>query len=159
MLFRSCDEPWDLGKGRSRARLPDGDCTEAYVQHVRRTHDFCAARGRRCQLWSDVIRNHPERLDRLPQNTTILHWGYDERTDYEGTATFVDAGLPTVVCPGTSGWKRIINAMDAAERNISTFAAVGRRCGAIGLINTDWGVWGHSNPSPCPWPARPEERP
>jgi len=145
------DEPWDLGKGRSRDRLGELRKGEAYVAHLRRTHDLCAGRGRRTQLWSDVVRGYPHLLGHLPGDTAILHWGYDDRADYEGTALFTGTGLTTFVCPGTSGWKRILNAMDLAERNVSTFAAAGIRHGAAGLINTDWGDHGHFNLLACSW--------
>lgn len=145
------DEPWDLGQGKNRDRFASGGEGEAYVEHIRRTHAVCAARGRTTQFWSDMVRNYPHLLDRLPRDSTVLQWGYDDEADYEGTGTFVAAGLNTFVCPGTSGWKRIINAMDLAERNISTFATAGRKYGAIGLVNTDWGDHGHFNLLTCSW--------
>jgi hypothetical protein len=147
------DEPWDLGKGRNRVRFAtqrDGKA-RAYVEQLRRTHDLCAARGRRTHLWSDVVRNYPHLFDQMPPSSTVLHWGYDDNADYDGTAAFVAAGVDTFVCPGTSGWKRIINAMGLAERNIATFAAAGAKHGAVGLLNTDWGDHGHFNQLACSW--------
>ncbi|MCH7871378.1 MAG: family 20 glycosylhydrolase [Planctomycetes bacterium] len=145
------DEPWDLGRGKNRRRFTGNQRNEAYLNHIRRTHDLCARRGRRTQFWSDVVRNEAMPVDRVPRTSTILHWGYDDRADYDGTSTWVEAGLDTFVCPGTSGWKRIINAMDAAERNIAAFAAAGRAHGASGLLNTDWGDHGHFNLPACSW--------
>ncbi len=139
------DEPWDLGKGKNRANFAAAGTGPPYVDHLLRTHRICEARGRRVQVWSDVVRNHPELFDRLPRDLAVLHWGYDDRADYEGTRAFVESGLPTLVCPGTSGWKRILNAVNLAERNISRFAAAGLEHGASGLINTDWGDHGHFN--------------
>jgi hypothetical protein len=147
------DEPWDLGEGKNKKRLAAGGKGEAYLEHVRRTHEFCASFGRRTQFWSDVVCNYPHLFDRVPRESTVLHWGYDDKADYEGTARFVQAGLRTFVCPGTSGWKRIINAMDLAERNIAAFSAVGTEHGAAGLLNTDWGDHGHFNPLACSWHA------
>jgi hypothetical protein len=89
----------------------------------------------------------------LPADSTILHWGYDDRADYEGTGAFVKAGFPTLVCPGTSGWKRVLNAMDLAERNVRDFADAGLRHGATGLVSTDWGDHGHFNLLACSWHA------
>jgi hypothetical protein len=143
------DEPWDLGRGRNKDRLPAGGRGEAYLARICATTRFCVDRGRRCQCWSDVLRNHRALLDRVPRDLTILHWGYDDRTDYAATGGFVDSGLDTVVCPGTSGWKRCINAIDAAERNIARFADAGRAYGASGLLNTDWGDHGHFNLLAC----------
>jgi hypothetical protein len=145
------DEPWDLGKGKNREHLATSAPGGPYIDHILRTHALCAARGRRTQVWSDVVRNHPGLLHRLPKDLTVLHWGYDDRADYDGTRAFTNAGLDTMVCPGTSGWKRIINAMGLAERNIAAFAAAGRKHGATGLLNTDWGDHGHFNPLACSW--------
>lgn len=145
------DEPWDFGEGKSKARPGFPGKGVAYIDHICRVQAFCAARGRRSQAWSDVLRNHRDLLDRLPRALTILHWGYDDDTDYAAVAEFVSAGFDTVVCPGTSGWKRIVNAMGLAERNIATFADVGARHGATGLLNTDWGDDGHFNALACSW--------
>lgn len=145
------DEPWDLGKGKNLERFARSGIGHPYIEHMRRTHAVCAARGRRTQLWSDVLLNHPDLLDRLPSESTVLHWGYDDTVDYEKIGRFIAAGLDTFVCPGTSGWKRIINAMDHAECNLAAFAAAGREHGATGLLNTDWGDHGHFNPLACSW--------
>lgn len=147
------DEPWDLGKGRNRDRLTEKAIGAAYIDHILRTHEICARRGRTTQVWSDVVTKHPEQFHRLPRDLAILHWGYDDKSDYAGTRRFVDAGLETICCPGTTGWKRVLNAMDLAERNISTFARAGRDCGATGLLNTDWGDHGHFNALACSWHA------
>lgn len=145
------DEPWDLGQGKNRERFVRCGKGEPYVEHIRRIHDICSARGRRTQVWSDVVRDYPDLLDRLPRDLTLLHWGYDDQADYDGTGTFVEAGLDTFVCPGTQGWKRIINAVDLAERNIAAFATAGHNHGARGLINADWGDHGHFNSLACSW--------
>lgn len=143
------DEPWDLGQGKNRERFATSGKGVAYIEQIRRTYDICAARGRRVQAWSDVVRNYPDLLDRLPHDLTVLHWGYDDKADYDGTGVFTQVGFETYVCPGTSGWKRIVSAMGLAERNIATFAEAGRRFGAKGLVNTDWGDHGHFHPLSC----------
>lgn len=145
------DEPWDLGKGKNRERFARTGKGTAYVEHLRRVQRFCSHRGRSVQFWSDVLRNHPHLLDAELRTGTLLHWGYDDKADYEGTALFTRSGMPTHVCPGTSGWKRILNALDLAERNIATFAAAGIRHGAKGMVNTDWGDHGHFNALACSW--------
>ncbi len=145
------DEPWDLGYGKNKGRFDEFRKSTAYVEQLRRTHEVCAAYGRKTQFWSDVLRDYPTWLDRLPPDSTVLHWGYDDRADYEGTGAFEAAGLPAFVCPGTSSWKRVLNAMDPAERNVRNFADTGWRHGATGLINTDWGDHGHFNLLACSW--------
>lgn len=145
------DEPWDLGEGRNKGKLSGARKGMAYLDHIERTHRFCEKHGRRTQFWSDVVTHYPDLFDRVPRESTALHWGYDDRSDYEGTKRFVDAGLTTVVCPGVSGWKRVVNGMNLAERNIATFAAAAKKHGAAGLLNTDWGDHGHFNLLACSW--------
>ncbi len=145
------DEPWDLGKGKNRTRLSQGGTGEAYTDHIRRVHDFCAARGRRIQAWGDVVGTDRHLLDRLPRDLTLLYWGYDDDATDDLAAQLLESGLERCVCPGTSGWKRILNAMDLAERDIARFAANGLERGAVGLLNTDWGDHGHFNSLACSW--------
>lgn len=145
------DEPWDLGEGKNKGRWDRLEKGRAYLGHIRRTQEYCAARGRSSQFWSDVVTHYPELFDLIPRNCTMLHWGYDDRADYEGTRRFVEAGVTTIACPGTCGWKRVLNGMSLAERNIATFADAARRHGAVGLLNTDWGDHGHLNPLAASW--------
>ncbi|MCH9035165.1 MAG: family 20 glycosylhydrolase [Planctomycetes bacterium] len=145
------DEPYDLGEGKNKDRFYGDAKGEAYVDHLRRIYDSCASRGRRVMFWGDVLENYPNLLGRLPSDVTLLHWGYDDSAKYEATADFTATGLDTFVCPGTSGWKRIMNALNLAERNISTFAEIAKRHGACGLLNTDWGDHGHFNQLACSW--------
>ncbi len=91
----------------------------------------------------------PHLLRDLPRDITVLHWGYDHGSRYDMTRRFVEAGFPTVVCPGTTGWKRILNAIGLAERNITSFTRAGLQAGATGLLNTDWGDHGHFNAPGC----------
>lgn len=145
------DEPWDLGEGRNKERCARDGKADLYLGHLRRVQDNCAMHGRTTQFWGDVVRNYPHLLHQLRPEGAILHWGYDDRSDYEGTAAFVAFGLPTIVCPGTSGWKRTLNAIHLAELNIKTFAEVGKRDGAVGLVNTDWGDHGNFNMLASSW--------
>ncbi len=144
------DEPHDLGRGKNQERFR-GRIGEVYLGQIRRVQDICTSRGRRVQFWSDVVVNYPDLFDMIAGEATVLHWGYDDNADYASTSRFTDAGLPTIVCPGTSGWKRVLNAMNLAERNIAAFAKVGKVCGTKGLLNTDWGDHGHFNLLACSW--------
>jgi hypothetical protein len=143
------DEPWDMGQGKNRDRITAGSLGEAYVGHVRGIQAVCIEAGRRTQIWGDIIRKYPDQWGSLDRDTIVLHWGYDDDANYDGTGPLVDAGLETFVCPGTSGWKRIMPAAGLAERNIDRFARTGLAHGATGLINTDWGDHGHFSPPAC----------
>ena len=58
---------------------------------------------------------------------------------------FSEHGIDFLVCPGTSSWNTLFPRLANAVANISGYAAAGKRHGAWGLINTDWGDGGHYN--------------
>lgn len=147
------DEPHDLGRGKNAERLPPTERAAAYRRHIARTVEFVQAAGRRAQMWSDVLVQQADQTDRwsdgLSREITLLHWGYDSAARYEMTRRLIDEGFDTFVCPGTTGWKRVLNAIGLAERNICDFARIGETVGAVGLLNTDWGDHGHFNLLGC----------
>ena len=51
--------------------------------------------------------------------------------------------MPFHVCPGTSSWNSIAGRTDNALANLAGAASAGRKHGAIGYLNTDWGDGGH----------------
>jgi len=50
-----------------------------------------------------------------------------------------------MVCPGIQAWNRFCERITSAEKNISNMAEFGRTYGAGGVLNTNWGDWGHQN--------------
>jgi hypothetical protein len=139
------DETYDLGKGKTAelaARMGKG---RLYLDHIRFLRDTCARYGKRMMFWGDIIKGYPDLVGEIPPDTILLNWGYDAETDYESCALFERAGLEFFGCPGTSGWGRLLNALDNADLNIRRYAAAAHRHGATGLLNTDWGDYGHYN--------------
>ncbi len=150
-LFRSgfvnvcADETYDLGRGKNTARAEEVGRYALYLQHIAWLNDLAKDRGRRMMFWGDIVKQDPESIPNIPKDTILLNWGYHRNTDYESTKLFADAGLDFMVCPGTSGWNRILNNLDNAEINIRTYAETGKKYGALGVLNTDWGDYGHYN--------------
>ena len=149
-LFRSrfvnvcCDETYDLGRGRNRQSAAQG-IGPLYLEHLRFLHRLCRQYGKRMMFWGDVIKHHPQLLRQVPPDAIVLNWDYAPDADYDSTAIFRDAGLTTFVCPSTWSWNRVVADVNAAETNIRGHAVAGRRHGAAGLLNTEWGDEGHFN--------------
>ena len=79
-----CDETFDLGTGPSRALADEIGVGGVYVRHIRRIHDILRDEyGKRMMMWGDIILQHPEELDQIPQDTVMLSWGYDPRPSFE----------------------------------------------------------------------------
>lgn len=141
-----CDETWELGKGRSKARADRIGVGRVYLEFLRKIHALCQRHGVRMNAWADIVLEHPELLSELPRDIVMLNWEYSARGPrIPRTQEIVAAHLPCMVCPGTSSWvshgTRLANAME----NVAHFAAVGRTYGVEGLLNTDWGDGGHRN--------------
>ena len=139
------DETYDLGKGRSHETAEKIGKDSLYLQHIEFLNSLCKKYGKRMMFWGDVVKHHPDRIADIPKDTILLNWGYHQNTKVEQTKLFSDANLEVFVCPGTSGWNRIMNGINNADLNIRRFAQAGRKYGATGLLNTDWGDHGHYN--------------
>jgi hypothetical protein len=82
-----------------------------------------------------------------------LNWGYEANHPFEKEAAqFAKAGIPFYVCPGTSTWQTLVGKHDNAFANLRAAAKAGKKFGAIGFLNTDWGDGGHPQPLAVSWP-------
>ena len=146
-LFRSphfnicADETFDLGKGRNRGR----EEREMYMGFVRALCEHVVSRGRTPMFWGDIVLKFPEALAELPPQTICLNWGYAPDVRENSTRILAGVGATQYVCPGVSGWNRWLPPLRGSYENIRRMAEYGAKYGAIGLLNTDWGDYGHIN--------------
>jgi hypothetical protein len=147
----SCDETYDLGRGRGRERAAQVSPQGMFREHLCWLRDLCARYGKRIMFWGDMLKKYPELLGEIDADSIVLNWGYAADADYQSTKLFRDAGLRTFVCPGTSAWNRFVSDINTADANVRGQAAAGRAYGAEGLLMTDWGDEGHVAPPACSW--------
>lgn len=150
-LFRSrffnicADETFDLGKGRNKALAERLGVGRLYVDFLKKiiaiVHDHHAIP----MFWADIIGQHPGLLTEIPPDAIALDWDYSPELMNTKATFLAKAGRPFYVCPGTSGWNTGLPDYARAHRNITRFARLGHRHGATGLLNTDWGDYGHIN--------------
>ncbi|HAL45575.1 MAG: hypothetical protein A2Y12_14495 [Planctomycetes bacterium GWF2_42_9] len=141
-----CDETWELGEGRSKKLADKIGKGELYLQFLLKIYNLCQKYGKRMNVWADIVLKHPELLKKLPKDIVMLNWEYEaEGKNIYRTKEIAKAGLPFMVCPGTSSWLTHGTRMPASMGNITNFAKQGRKFGAEGLLNTDWGDQGHRN--------------
>jgi hypothetical protein len=142
-----CDETWDLGRGQSRALCEKKGKGRVYLDFLKKIHREVSGRHRRMQFWGDIILHYPELIRELPKDVIALNWGYEKDHPFEREAsTFAKSKLPFYVCPGTSTWMSLIGRHDTAFANLRHAAEAGRKQGALGYLNTDWGDGGHPQP-------------
>lgn len=150
-LFRSdkfnicADETFDLGKGRSRTLAEEKGIGVLYMDHILELFDFLIENGRTPMFWGDIIVKYPELYARLPKQVICLNWGYSAaQTDREAKILH-DAGAVQYLCPGACGWNTWVNKLKDSYENISRMCSYGKKYGAIGILNTEWGDFGHIN--------------
>lgn len=147
----NCDETWDLGRGRSEQRMEEIGPGRLYLEHILRVHGLVSGYGRRMQMWGDIILKHPEVIDDLPADITLLDWHYEGEDTYPSIALLAERGRRFLVCPGTSSWNTLFPRIDNSNQNIRVMAREAAAHGAAGLLNTDWGDFGHYQPLGQSW--------
>jgi len=141
----NCDEPVDLGKGRSKRWAEREGRGAVFRAHLERVERLARNLGKRTLVWGDVVHEHPEQIPLLSRELTLLDWWYEADHDFDRVRVFAEHGIPFMVCPGTSSWNALFPRGDNALANIRGYADAGKKFGATGLINTDWGDNGHYN--------------
>lgn len=136
-----CDETFDLGEGRNRGR----NRGELYCDFVSKITKHVTDSGKKVMMWGDIALAYPNALSRIPKDTILLNWDYGSDPYTEKIRRVADEGLTQIVCPGTSTWSRFIENPSVSSSNIMKMAKAGYENGALGLLNTNWGDYGH----PC----------
>lgn len=144
--FNICgDETFDLGRGRSKGLAEEIGKEEMYVQFVGRLCEFILEQGKRPMFWGDVICGFPEAVQKLPKETICLNWGYAPKQSEESTQKLAEAGAVQYCCPGAAGWNYWVNLIEPSYENIRRMCSYAVKYHAIGVLNTDWGDFGHIN--------------
>lgn len=148
------DEPWELGQGRSKQACESSGKGSVYLDFILKLRNAAAEYGKTVQLWADIVINHPEIIPRIPEDMTLIEWGYEADHPFaEHCGLLREAGLAFYVCPGTSSWNSIGGRWDNARSNLEDAALQGTRFGADGYLIADWGDNGHLQQLPVSLPA------
>lgn len=150
-LFRSdrfnlcADETFDLGKGKSSELAAEKGVHRIYVDYLKELCDFLVQHGKKPMFWGDVICGEPMLARELPEGTVCLTWGYAPDQREEESRRMAEAGIRQYLCPGVSGWNRWMNQIGDSYQNIARMCSYARKYQAEGILNTDWGDFGHIN--------------
>ena len=150
-LFRSdkfnicADETFDLGKGRSKALAEEKGTGNLYMEYILELFRFLIENGKKPMFWGDIIAQYPDKCSLLPEQAVCLTWGYSATQSDQAVKILHDAGAVQYLCPGVCGWNTWINALPDSYENIRRMCSYGRQYGAVGILNTEWGDFGHIN--------------
>lgn len=136
-----CDETFDLKIGKHK----DTDTAKLYVDFVCKIINYVKSKGKTVMMWADILLQHPETIELIPEDTILLNWDYSPNVEEEKIKTIAKSGRRQIVCPGTSTWNNLCEDTISADSNIIRMGKYGKACGAEGVLNTNWGDWGN----PC----------
>ncbi len=134
-----CDETFDLCKGKNAG----GDVAATYVAFVSRLVDFLKAHGKTVMMWGDIVMQHPEVLSELPDGIEYLNWCYDMNGNGLKPELLAEHGKPQIICPSVHSHKRFLEKIVYNRPNIAAVLEAGMEHGACGMLNTNWGDYGH----------------
>lgn len=144
--FNLCaDETFDLGKGKTKALAKEKGVHRIYIEYVKELCRFLTERGKIPMFWGDIICGEPELIQELPKETICLTWGYAKDQKEDESRKMAMAGATQYLCPGVCGWNQWINRIEDSYENIVRMCGYAAKYQAIGVLNTDWGDFGHVN--------------
>jgi len=150
-LFRSrffnicADETFDLGKGKNKALAEKVGKGRLYVDFLKQIMAAVKEADAIPLFWGDIIGAYPELVKEIPTEAIALDWDYSAELKHTKAQLMADSGRAFYVCPGVCGWNEWIPNYGVAHKNITRFAKLGQKLGAAGILNTDWGDFGHIN--------------
>ena len=149
-----CDETWELGQGRSKARAEQVGKHRVYLEFLKRVAQLVNGREKAIQFWGDIVLEEESLVAELPDNATSLVWGYEANHPFEKQVPiFSESGLPFYVAPGTSSWNSVGGRIENAYTNIKSAIHQAIENEAEGCLLTDWGDFGHHQPDSISFPG------
>nr|WP_300679806.1 glycoside hydrolase family 20 zincin-like fold domain-containing protein [uncultured Acetatifactor sp.] len=144
--FNICaDETFDLGKGRSAELAKEKGTGQMYLDYIMELFDFLIQKGKVPMFWGDIISGHPDLYPQIPKEVICLTWGYAaDQSDWAAKILY-DVNAVQYLCPGVCGWNTWVNYIRGSYENIVRMCNYARKYNAIGILNTDWGDFGHIN--------------
>lgn len=148
------DEPWELGKGRSKALCGTECLDRLYFNFLMKIYRLVRSKEKKVQVYGDIIMKYPHLIEELPKDMVLINWGYEAGHPFEREcAQIAAAQVPFYVCTGNSAWNSLGGRWENTRDNIAHGAAQGMRFGAEGLLVSEWGDNGHWQQLPVGLPG------
>ena len=138
-----CDETFDLCSDRSAEAAAREGAHNLYIRYLAELCRWLLAQGITPLFWGDVLGTVPESFKELPEGVICLNWGYAADYPEDEIRNLAKLGATQYACPGVSTWSHLIPLLADSFSNIRNMCRYAHKYGAVGLLNTDWGDWGH----------------
>jgi len=136
------DESYDVGLGKSKYLVEKTNMAEVHLQHYLKVYNICKKYNKKVLMYGDMLLSHPEVLEKLPKDITIVDWHYRADIDYPSTRSVNKAGFNYYVSPAAWNFLTTFPANLNAFPNIKYITKSGLENGSRGMINSNWGDYG-----------------
>ena len=154
LLNVGCDEPFELGRGKSKELSDKIGVGNIYLNYIMKIYGLTKKYNKKMMMWGDIITQHPELIPKLPKDMIALEWGYEKNHPFEENCrNYFENKVPFYVCPGTSSWNSISGRTDNMKGSLLNAAINGKKYKAEGFLITDWGDNGHWQYLPFSYPG------
>ena len=138
-----CDETFDLCSDRSAEAAAKEGAHNLYIRYLTELCRWLLEQGITPLFWGDVLGTVPESFKALPEGVICLNWGYEPDYPEDEIRNLANLGATQYACPGVSTWSHLIPLLADSFSNIRNMCRYAHKYHAVGLLNTDWGDWGH----------------
>ena len=150
----NCDEPFELGRGKSKKAVRKYGLENVYVDFVSKLVTQVNKYDKTALVWGDVLIHHPEVLTKLPPKMIFLDWGYDRGYPFDNHMQMLaNMKVNFIGCPGTSSWNSFSGRKNDMMETTKNAADNAKKYGGLGIITTDWGDFGHLQYLPFSYPG------
>lgn len=138
------DEPFELGKGKSKEYCKEHGLGNCYVDFVLKAYEEIKKYNKTPLIWGDVLLKHPEVLDRLPKDMIFIDWGYDGNYPFSKNLKIISQqNIKFMAAPGTTSWCSLAGRTMDMLMNIYNACLYTKKYNGQGVLLTDWGDFGH----------------
>lgn len=149
-----CDEPWELGKGRSAHRVEREGKHEVYLDFLNKLNTLVKNHKKRMLYWADILLERPDLIHLAPEDGIPIIWGYDPGHPFDSHCLALrDARRSFWVAPGDASWRCFSGRLQTTLQNQAEAASIGLKKGAVGYLLTHWGDLGHHQTWPTALPG------
>ena len=140
------DEVGELGTGKTEEAAKIHGRAKLFVDFLLKVNDLVTRKyGKKVMFWGDMLYKHPEMWEHVPEDSTVMLWGYNAYEKYfDKHAAEIDAhNRSFYVCCSTSNFSSFTGRTENALYNIKNAAyTINQYKNAKGILVTDWGEVG-----------------
>ncbi len=173
------DEPYDLGRGKSKKLAEQlGGIENLYRKHMEKVAKMMSRFNKQLIMYADIVLNHWRQRNfdikfapRINRGIILMNWRYAPQDDYPEVRKISEAGYTQIVSPSLHNYFRFYPAYFKAKKNIRNITYAGWKTkNVIGSIVSSWcdngadnfrenNWYGYAYTSECTWhPAKVDDR-